>query len=181
MATGLPAGAYTVKISKTGFQTYLERALAVGSAETRVVNAVLAVGDVSKQIEVNATATQVQTATSEMASVVAAQQVANLPLNGRNYTGLATLMPGVVNLSAGSSLGTGGFSTSNTISVNGMGLAAGTTYFLDGIWNENTGNSKQMSDIELVTTLLWVSRTGVLLLPGCWSARRRFPIVPAAE
>jgi hypothetical protein len=75
---------------------------------------------------------------------VDAAATANLPLNGRNYQGLASLMPGVQNTSAGSALGTGGRATNNAISVNGLSQSR-TFYALDGIWNENTGNMNQTS------------------------------------
>ena len=53
-------------------------------------------------------------------------------------------MPGVLNQSAGSAVGTGGYTTSNVMSVNG--LTTNTTFYaLDGIWNENTGNMNQLS------------------------------------
>ena len=65
-----------------------------------------------------------------------------LPLNGRNYQALSFLMPGVTNLSPDTALNQGGFLTSNTISVNGMGVS-GTQYYLDGIWNMNTGSMNQ--------------------------------------
>ena len=51
-------------------------------------------------------------------------------------------MPGVVNVTPATSLNQGGFITSNVMSVNGMGIS-GTMYYVDGIWNMNTGNMTQ--------------------------------------
>ena len=51
-------------------------------------------------------------------------------------------MPGVTNLSPGVSEGPGGFLTSNTMSINGMGQS-GTLYTVDGLWDMNTGNMTQ--------------------------------------
>jgi len=65
-------------------------------------------------------------------------------MNGRNYMGLAMLMPGVQNTSSGSALTTGGRSTQSSLSINGMAVARA-LYVLDGIWNENTGNMTQTS------------------------------------
>src|SRR5712691_11112278 len=144
VATGLAPGSYTVQIAKQGFRTYVQNSVTVGSAETRAVSAVMTVGDPGQQIQVEATATQVQTATSDMTSVVAAQQIGNLPLNGRNFARLDVLMPGVVNTAAGSGMGSGGFSTQTSLSINGMGSGSGTQYFVDGIWNDNTGNGRQL-------------------------------------
>ncbi|HLJ16888.1 MAG TPA: TonB-dependent receptor, partial [Bryobacteraceae bacterium] len=142
IVTGLPVGSYTVRISRSGFKTYVETGVAPGPAQTRTVNAALGVGDVVSEVDVSASAAQVQISTSEIASHVDQAQIENLPLNGRNYQGLAAVMPGVVNTSAGQGLGTGGFSTYNVMSINGMGTA-GTLYLLDGIWNMNTGWMRQ--------------------------------------
>jgi hypothetical protein len=106
------------------------------------VNASLQLGAVGTSVSVEASAAQVQTTTSENTHEVAGTQVSTLPLNGRNYQALAVVMPGVVNSSSGSALGTGGRSTNNVLSING-GAANTTFYALDGIWNENTGNMAQ--------------------------------------
>jgi hypothetical protein len=142
--TGLQSGTYQVSVSKPGFQTFTEKNLYVGPATTRTVSAVLTVGQVTSEITVEASATQVQTTTAQFSSSVAQQQVETLPLNGRNYQSLSALMPGVVNLNVGNSsaTGQGGFNTSNSMSINGMGQS-GTLYELDGVWNMNTGNMTQ--------------------------------------
>ncbi|MBI1791445.1 MAG: carboxypeptidase regulatory-like domain-containing protein [Acidobacteria bacterium] len=139
---GLPVGRYTVAISRPGFQTYSQTGVFLGPSVVRTVNAALKVGAVTTEVSVEASVAQVQLATSEVSNAVAQQQVETLPLNGRNYQSLSVLMPGVVNTQAGRALGTGGFATSNSISINGMGLS-GTYYTLDGVWNMNTGNMTQ--------------------------------------
>lgn len=142
--TGLQAGTYSVGVTKTGFEAFLEKDLYLGPATTRTVNATLTVGQVSAEVTVEASAVQVQTTTAQYSNSVAQQQVETLPLNGRNYQSLSALMPGVVNLNVGNSSGTGqgGFNTSNSMSINGMGTS-GTLYELDGVWNMNTGNMTQ--------------------------------------
>ena len=97
----------------------------------------------TSQVSVVASAAQVQTTTGEVANEVSGTQAATLPLNGRNYQSLpAALMPGVTNLSPDTALGQGGFLTSSVMSVNGMGLS-GTQFYLDGIWNMNSGDMDQ--------------------------------------
>lgn len=139
---GLQSGTYTVTVTKPGFDSYVEKNIFIGPTVVRSVNATLNIGQVSTQVTVEASAAQVQTTTSEVSNSVAQQQVETLPLNGRNYQSLSALMPGVVNLGVGSAQGEGGFGTSNTISINGMGTS-GTLYELDGVWNMNTGNMTQ--------------------------------------
>ena len=63
-------------------------------------------------------------------------------MNGRNYSGLGSLMPGVVNNSPMSPPGTGGFNTTNVLNVNGQGQG-GSLYLLDGVWNVSSENHNQ--------------------------------------
>ncbi len=142
--TGLPSGTYDVTIVKEGFNRYTEKDIFVGPTVVRSVNASLTVGSVSTAVTVEASAAQVQTTTSSISNYVAEKQIQELPLNGRNYQSLSALMPGVLNVSVGqsSAQGTGGFGTSNLMSINGMGTS-GTLYELDGVWNMNTGNMTQ--------------------------------------
>ncbi len=141
---GLNVGTYSVSISKDGFATYTESGIELHPAVTATVNGTLKVGASSVSVNVSAAVVQVETATVENSSSVDAAATSSLPLNGRNYQGLASLMPGVQNTSAGTALGTGGRATNNAISVNGLAQSR-TFYALDGIWNENTGNMNQTS------------------------------------
>jgi len=143
---GLNVGTYSVAIAKAGFATYTVSGIDLHAAVTVSVNGSLKVGGASTSVTVAANVVQVETATIENANSVESEEVSTLPLNGRNYQALATLMPGVQNTSAGSSLGTGGRATNNALSVNGLGQNR-TFYALDGIWNENTGNMNQESVI----------------------------------
>lgn len=141
-APGLSVGTYTVTVARPGFQTYTVTNILLHPATVDTVNATLSAGQVESRIRVEASAAQVETSTPELSNQVSQKQVETLPLNGRNYQSLSALMPGVTNTSPGQSLNTGGFITSNVMSINGMGLA-GTMYYLDGIWNMNTGNMTQ--------------------------------------
>jgi len=139
---GLNPGNYDVTITQQGFQTYKETQIVVSSAQVVTVNAVLRVGQVTESVNVEASTARVQTSTSEVSSQVTGTQASTLPLNGRNYQALSFLMPGVTNLAPDTALNQGGFLTANTVSVNGMGVS-GTQYYLDGIWNMNTGSMNQ--------------------------------------
>lgn len=142
VAPGLPVGIYTVTITKQGFKTYSETGIQLHPGTVTTVSPVLQVGSVATQVSVSATAAQVQTTTGEISNEVSGVQVSTLPLNGRNYQSLAVLMPGVSNLSPGKALGTGGFSTGSVLSINGMGQS-GTMFYVDGIWDMNTGDMSQ--------------------------------------
>lgn len=118
---GIPAGNYTVTVTKEGFKTSVVTGVVVPPAQVATANVVLQVGQTLTKIEVTASAAQVQLATPEVSNEISQAQVATLPLNGRNYQSLAVLVPGVTNLSPGVALTPGGFLTSNVMSVNGMG------------------------------------------------------------
>ncbi len=143
---GLNVGSYSISIAKAGFQTYTVTGVQLHPAVTATINGSLKLGATSTSVTISAAAVQVETATIENSASVDAAQISTLPLNGRNYQGLATLMPGVQNTSAGTGLTTGGRATSNALSVNGLSQSS-TFYALDGVWNENTGNMNQTSVI----------------------------------
>ena len=136
---GLGIGTYSVTVTKQGFQRYTEKGIVLHPAIVTAVNPALSVGSVVSEVTVSASAAQVQTSTHEISSEVSGQQVGTLPLNGRNYQSLAALMPGVTQLTPDTALSIGGGVVSNVVSVNGMGFT-GTMYYLDGIWNMNSGS-----------------------------------------
>ena len=120
VVTGLEVGTYDVGVSTQGFQTRKETGIFLGAAQTRTVNVVLKISQVVSEVTVQASPAQVQLSTAEVSNRVSEEQIVNLPLNGRNYQGLAALMPGVVNVNAGVELGTGGRVTRNSMAINGM-------------------------------------------------------------
>jgi hypothetical protein len=141
-AAGLSVGRYVVTIKKEGFETFSMSGVVLHPTVVATVNAALKAGQIETRIEVQASAVQVETSTAELSNQVSQRQVETLPLNGRNYQSLSVLMPGVTNVSPATSLNQGGFITNNVMSINGMGTG-GTMYYLDGIWNMNTGNMGQ--------------------------------------
>lgn len=142
VAPGLSVGTYTVTATKAGFQSFVAKNVELHPAVTSTVNAVLNVGDTKTEVTVSAAASEIETTTAENSNSVEATQVNTLPINGRNYQGLTTMMPGAQNTSAGTALTSGGRSTNNVMSINGLQQNK-TFYALDGIWNENTGNMGQ--------------------------------------
>jgi Carboxypeptidase regulatory-like domain/TonB-dependent Receptor Plug Domain len=140
--SSLQVGIYKVSVSKSGFETQTTTGVTLHPGIVSDVSVTLRIGSVSTEVTVSGAVVQVQTSSSLISSQVSSQQVATLPLNGRNYQSLSALMPGVTNTSPGQSLNQGGFLTSNVMSINGMGHS-GTLYTLDGTWNMNTGNMTQ--------------------------------------
>ncbi|MGC2330494.1 MAG: TonB-dependent receptor [Candidatus Acidiferrales bacterium] len=91
----LPIGAYEIQASASGFQTVVHKGITLTVGAQPVVDFSLPVGQVSQTVNVEANVSQVETTTAAISSLVSSQQVADLPLNGRNYTQLVDLAPGV--------------------------------------------------------------------------------------
>src|SRR5580704_5924513 len=142
--TGLPVATYSVTISKQGFNTYTERDIRLQATQVYTVSPVLSVGTVTNRVEVSGAGVQVQTSTPEISNSVSQQEVETLPLNGRNFQSLSALMPGVTNTAPDTAQVQGGFLQVNTMSVGGL-ATTGTMYYVDGIWNMNTGDMLQLT------------------------------------
>jgi outer membrane receptor protein involved in Fe transport len=92
----LPIGKYTVTISQSGFQTTTMREVTVDVATDRRVDVVLKPGEVSEKVEVSGEQlAQVETTSSTLGGILTSQTIENLPVNGRDYTKLIYLNPGV--------------------------------------------------------------------------------------
>src|ERR1035438_8848843 len=144
IAPGLNVATYTVTFAKAGFKNYTITGIELHPASTATVNGTLAVGATTQTVTVAAVSTEVETTTAEVSADIDSDEISTLPMNGRNYQGLAVMMPGVTNLQQGSTMTTGGRSTSSQLSINGLDVAR-SFYVLDGVWNENTGNMTQTS------------------------------------
>jgi hypothetical protein len=92
----LPVGTYDVSVNKDGFTGYQEKSLVIDVDSALRVDAVLNVGGGKQEITVTAAAAQVDTQTNQIGEVIGSTEMANLPLNGRAYTDLLALQPGVV-------------------------------------------------------------------------------------
>ena len=92
----LPIGTYTVTVVLAGFQTFEAKGVAVDVASQRRVDAAMKPGQVSSRVEVSADQLPlVETTTNTLGGVLTAQTVEDLPVNGRDYTKLIYLNPGV--------------------------------------------------------------------------------------
>lgn len=93
----LQPGFYTLKAEAQGFKLFVNAHVELSVGYTQKVNFTLEVGAITQSVTVEGQATQVDTETNRMTDLVTAQQVENLPLNGRNIFQEIQLAPGAVN------------------------------------------------------------------------------------
>jgi hypothetical protein len=136
----LPVANYTLHVEFQGFQTTEERDVRLQVDEARVLDFALAPAAVSSSIEVLATEVAVETTNPSLGQVITSQQVAQLPLNGRDFVQLASLTPGTTQETNPNSFFTGGADSevaargSFSLSVGGSRPNA-TDWLLDGVDN----------------------------------------------
>src|SRR5713226_8561222 len=90
----LNPGVYNVSVTKQGFKKVTTRNVELHVSDITTVPIKLPVGGMVELVEVQATAVQVETQSGTVGNVVNGQEVRELPMNGRNFVQLTTLMPG---------------------------------------------------------------------------------------
>ncbi len=93
-APDLPVGTYSISATASGFKTGSHTGIDLHVTDQKVVPITLQIGTTTETIEVTGGAEQVQLRSSEVASLVGAQQMVELPLNGRSFVQLTLLVPG---------------------------------------------------------------------------------------
>lgn len=91
----LPLGDYEIFIRKAGFRQYEQKGLVIDVNTALRVDAMLEVGAVSQAVTVSGTAVHVSTTSTQLGQVITGTKMVTLPLNGRSYTDLLALQPGV--------------------------------------------------------------------------------------
>src|SRR5437763_7964441 len=129
--TSLPIGPYRLEVMLPGFRTYVQTGITLQVNSNPVIPVVLAVGQVSEQVEVSADAALVETRSTGIGQVIDNQRVLELPLNGRQATELIFLS-GMATPSLGAGLNSKVRNYPTTEVVIAGGLSNGMTYLLDG-------------------------------------------------
>src|SRR4051812_30595966 len=136
----LPVGTYSVDVALEGFKTAVQTGIPLNVADILAVNVQLQPGALAETVTVESSATRVNTVGGEVAGLVTGEQVRQLPLNGRNFLQLGTLMPGV---SQGD-----GFNTKDRGLMSGIELAVsgsslgGNIWTVDGANNNDVGSNR---------------------------------------
>jgi len=142
----LPPGNYKVLVTAPGFKTSLTEKVVVQVNSTTRVDAKLVIGSTGEEVSVSGAAPLVETGNATLGTVVDHQEVVDLPLNGRNFAQLGTLIPGVIAAPSGlgglgGSATPGGFGDSTgSFNVNGMRNQSN-NFLLDGVPNNDSFNS----------------------------------------
>src|SRR6266436_6746904 len=110
--TNITPSRYTLKVSAASFTTKQVAEFILAVNQTATIDVSLVPGATTEVVNVEATTEQLQASTAELGTVIATKQVNDLPLNGRNFTQLLSLTPGVSPISVGQNAmsgRTGGF------------------------------------------------------------------------
>ena len=129
----LDPGTYTLKVEGANFKTAVKSDLVLETSQSARLNISLEAGNISEQVTVTAEASAINTETSSKGEVITQKQVQDLPLNGRNFTDLALLTPGVYRRPADDDQGEG-LATSGT-------RTDASNFILDGINNRSDRNA----------------------------------------
>jgi hypothetical protein len=126
----LPIGTYNVDISSASFRPYRRTGVVIDANSALVVDAVLELGQKTDTVTVSDTAARAETVSTQMGQVITGTQMTTVPLDGRSFTDLLALQPGVAPVTAitsdtvqdvgASVLSPSGDLNPGTISINGQ-------------------------------------------------------------
>jgi len=136
----LPLGVFKIRATHSGFKSTEQTGVTLHANDSLVINISLKVGAVSESVTVEASPVQVETTNGELTGLIQANQVSELPLNGRNFMQLLTLMPGVAQGEA-YSVTNKGLKGGSNLSVSGS-ASNGNQWLVDGANNNDTGSQR---------------------------------------
>ena len=93
--TSVPPGVYSLSVAKTGFAPATQQNLTLLVNQDITQDFILRVGSNEQSVTVEASTVNIETGNATLGTVIETKQVTDLPLNGRNFTQLLDLTPGV--------------------------------------------------------------------------------------
>src|ERR1700674_1189874 len=132
----LPIGHYQLEVQAKGFQKYLQQGISLDVNETAMVSIHLKLGAETQQVEVSADAAVVQSTVSSLGQTVMEREILDLPLDGRNFSQLGLLQPGVVPLTPGLLQAGGAARAGQAYAVDGQ-RPESNNFLIDGADNVN--------------------------------------------
>src|SRR5260370_5852470 len=136
----LPLGTYRIHVTHAGFKAETQTGIVLHVNDSLVVNVNLQVVAISESVTVEASPVAVETTSGELTRLIRASQVSELPLNGRNFMQLITLVPGVAPAEA-FSVTNKGLKGASDVSVSGS-PSNGNQWLVDGANNNDTGSQR---------------------------------------
>ncbi len=120
----LAVGTYELSVQQAGFKAYHQTGLVIDANSALVVDVKLTLGAAQQEVTISSTAVHVETASTQMGEVIESNKITAVPLNGRSYTDLLALQPGVspyANVAVGGDRPTSGdISNSGNDAMNGQ-------------------------------------------------------------
>jgi carboxypeptidase family protein len=132
----LPVGHYELTTEAKGFQKYVQQGITLNVNETATIAVHLVVGAETQQVQVTADAQLIQDTVTSLGKVVLEREILDLPLDGRNFTQLGTLQPGVVPLTPGLKQAGSSLREGQSYAVNGQ-RPESNNFLIDGANNFN--------------------------------------------
>jgi hypothetical protein len=137
VAEDMNPGAYQVIATKAGFKETRIMGIVLQVAQRARIDIAMQLGEVSQQVDVQGSTPLLETETSSVGKVITTEDILNLPLNGREFLQLATLIPGVSKTYSPSYMET----TGGSVSEDGMSNSSNNT-MVDGVMNQETGAAR---------------------------------------
>lgn len=133
----LPVGHYRLETEAKGFKKYVQDGISLDVNQTATLAIRLTVGTTTQQIEVKADAPVVESTSTNLGQTIGEREVLDLPLNGRHFTQLGLLQPGVVPITPGLEQAGGTLREGQAYAVNGQ-RPESNNFLIDGADNFNT-------------------------------------------
>ncbi len=148
----LPVGHYDVNAIHAGFKEFKVTGLTLDVDSALQVNIPLELGQQTQQVSVSAAALQVETVSTQMGEVVTGTSITAVPLNGRSYTDLLALQPGVAPYSGTFGGGTGAYSVSgNREMANGFMVNGGNVKEGENMGTTVLPNLDSLAEFRVIT------------------------------
>ena len=138
----LPIGRYTLGVSRDGFKAFEAKDVVLHVNDNLTMDARLDVGAKSETVEVVANTTQVELNNAELSGTIYGKQITELPLNGRSFAQLLTLVPGV-DQDNGFAYNQKGLNGGADLSISG-GASNANTFLVDGANNVDVGSGRTL-------------------------------------
>jgi hypothetical protein len=132
----LPIGHYRLEAEAKGFQKFIQEGISLDVNQIAAVTIHLTVGTATEQVQVRANAPLVDTTVTSLGKTVQERDVLDLPLNGRNFSQLGLLQPGVVPITPGLQAAGGSLRNGQAYAVNGQ-RPESNNFLIDGADNFN--------------------------------------------